>query len=158
MLAALANYGTITTDMIEKLGTVTLDADTFDMVKLVAAGRTRQALEKLQTLLELQNDPVLITGALIGNYLDVYRAFLTKNEPPPAGGNMAKDFGYTGKWDYRLGNAEQTAMRYDRARLEQSLRVLQKLDTDLKGSRLNADLLLQKALCELGLCSSGRRA
>lgn len=156
-LAALANYGTITTDMIEKLGTVTLDADTFDMVKLVAAGRTRQALEKLQTLLELQNDPVLITGALIGNYLDVYRAFLTKKSRRQLG-DMAKDFGYTGKWNYRLGNAEQTAMRYDRARLEQSLRVLQKLDTDLKGSRLNADLLLQKALCELGLCSSGRRA
>lgn len=64
--------------MIEQLGTVTLEADTFDMVKLVAAGRTRQALEKLNTLLALQNDPILITGALIANYLDVYRAFLAK--------------------------------------------------------------------------------
>ena len=157
-LAALANYGTITTEMIQQLGTVTLDADTFDMVKLVAAGRTRQALEKLQTLLELQNDPVLITGALIGNYLDVYRAFLTRKSRRQLS-DMAKDFSYTGKWNYRLGNAEQTAMRYDRTRLEQSLRVLQKLDTDLKGSRLPPDLLLQKALCELGLySSSGRRA
>ena len=67
---------TITTQMIQQLGTVTLDADTFDMVKLVAAGNTRQALAKLQTLLELQNEPILITGALIGNYLDIYRAFL----------------------------------------------------------------------------------
>lgn len=64
--------------MIQQLGTVTLDADTFDMVKLVAAGNTRQALAKLQTLLELQNEPILITGALIGNYLDIYRAFWLK--------------------------------------------------------------------------------
>ena len=74
-LAALSGYTTITTQMIQQLGTVTLDADTFDMVKLVAVGNTRQALAKLQTLLELQNEPILITGALIGNYLDIYRAF-----------------------------------------------------------------------------------
>lgn len=43
-LAALSGYTTITTQMIQQLGTVTLDADTFDMVKLVAAGNTRQAL------------------------------------------------------------------------------------------------------------------
>ena len=62
-LAALSGYTTITTQMIQQLGTVTLDADTFDMVKLVAVGNTRQALAKLQTLLELQNEPILITGA-----------------------------------------------------------------------------------------------
>lgn len=77
-LAALSGYTTITTQMIQQLGTVTLDADTFDMVKLVAAGNTRQALAKLQTLLELQNEPILITGALIGNYLDIYRLFWLK--------------------------------------------------------------------------------
>ena len=52
-LAALSGYTTITTQMIQQLGTVTLDADTFDMVKLVAAGNTRQALAKLQTLLDV---------------------------------------------------------------------------------------------------------
>ena len=82
-LAALSGYTTITTQMIQQLGTVTLDADTFDMVKLVAAGNTRQALAKLQTLLELQNEPILITGALIGNYLDIYRAFLAKKSRRP---------------------------------------------------------------------------
>lgn len=40
-LAALSGYGTITAEMVAQLGTVTLDADTFDMVKLVAAGRHR---------------------------------------------------------------------------------------------------------------------
>ena len=77
----LANYGTITPEMIGQLGTVTLDADTFDMVKLVASGRTKQALEKLKTLLALQNDPILITGALIANYLGCVPRFSRAQEP-----------------------------------------------------------------------------
>ena len=152
-LAALSGYTTITTQMIQQLGTVTLDADTFDMVKLVAAGNTRQALAKLQTLLELQNEPILITGALIGNYLDIYRAFLAKKSRRPLA-DLAKDFKYIGKWNYRLGNADQTAARFQRSQIEESLRILQKLDLDLKGSRLDAPLLMQKAICELSLARS----
>ncbi len=152
-LAALSGYTTITTQMIQQLGTVTLDADTFDMVKLVAAGNTRQALAKLQTLLELQNEPILITGALIGNYLDIYRSFLAKKSRRPLA-DLAKDFKYTGKWNYRLGNADQTAARFQRSQIEESLRILQKLDLDLKGSRLDAPLLMQKAICELSLARS----
>ena len=103
-LAALADYGTITPDMIRRLGTVTLDADTFDMVKLVTSGQTPKALQKLRVLLALQNDPILITGALIGNYLDIYRAFLARRSRRQLA-ELAKDFGYGGKWNYRLGNA-----------------------------------------------------
>ena len=66
----------------------------------------------------------------------------------------AKDFKYTGKWNYRLGNADQTAARFQRSQIEESLRILQKLDLDLKGSRLDAPLLMQKAICELSLARS----
>lgn len=154
-LAALAGYGVITPEMVQALGTVTLDADTFDMVKLMAAGQTGKALQKLKVLLELQNDPVLITGALIGNYLDLYRVFLAKRSRRPLA-DVAKDFGYGGKWQYRLGNAEKAAARFTRAGIVQSLAILRQLDLDLKRSRLDSDLLLQKALCQLAL-AGGRR-
>lgn len=149
-LSALSAYGTITPQMIHQLGTVTLDADTFDMVKLVTGGQTEKALEKLKTLLVLQNDPIMITGALIGNYLDLYRVLLGKRSRR-ALADVAKDFGYSGNWNYRLSNTERTAARFSRSGLELCLRILQKLDTDLKSSRLDADLLMQKALCELAL-------
>lgn len=155
-LAALSNYSTITIDMVQTLGTVTLDADTFDMVKLITDGRTEQALKKLETLLALQIEPILITGALIGNYLDLYRMVLTKRSRRTLA-DMAKDFGYTGKWNYRLGKLEQTAVRFKKQQLECCLEILQKLDSNLKGgSRLDEDLLMQKALCELVL--AGRSA
>lgn len=149
-LSALANYGTITADMIQHLGTVTLDADTFEMVELVVAGRIEQAQKRLKTLLELQNDPIMITGALIGNYLDLYRVLQGRRSRRSLA-DVAKDFGYGGKWSYRLGKTEKTASRFKRHQLEQCLCILQKLDLDLKGSKLDADLLMQKALCELAL-------
>lgn len=147
-LAALSGYGTITADMVQTLGTVTLDADTFEMVCLVESGQTAKALQKLQALLALQNEPILIAGALAGNYLDMYRAKLTLASGRRLA-DMAKDFGYKGKWDSRLEKSARAAGRYSRAHLEQSLEILERLDLDLKGSRLDSDLLLQKALCEL---------
>ena len=146
---------TVTPDMVRALGTVTLDADTMDMVRSVAAGQTGKALQKLKVLLELQNDPILITGALIANYLDIYRVFLARRSRRQLA-DVAKDFGYTGKWQYRLGNAEKTAARFSRDKIEQSLSILQNLDLDLKRSKLDSDLLLQKALCQLAL-AGGRR-
>lgn len=149
-LAALAGYNTITRDMVMQLGTVTLEADTFEMVRLVAAGKTEQALQKLNTLLALQNDPIPITGALIGNYLDIYRALLAQKSRRSLS-ELAKDFGYTGRWNYRLENAARTAGRYTRAQVEECLAILRQLDLELKRSRLGSDLLLQKAVCELAL-------
>ena len=149
-LTALADYGTITPQMIAQLGTVTLDADTFDMVKLVTSGQTEKAQQKLRTLLALQNDPIMITGALISNYLDLYRVLLGRRSRRALSA-VAKDFGYSGNWNYRLSTTEKTAARFKRAQLEECLHILQRLDTDLKSSRLDADLLMQKALCELAL-------
>lgn len=149
-LAALANYGTITPQMVEALGTVTLDADTFDMVKLLTGGQADKAQQKLKTLLALQNDPIMITGALISNYLDLYRVLLGRRSRRSLA-DVAKDFGYKGNWNYRLNNTERTASRFKRAQLERCLHILQGLDTDLKSSKLDAELLMQKALCELAL-------
>lgn len=149
-LAALANYNTITKEMVSRLGTVTLDADTFDMVKLLTSGQADKAQQKLKTLLALQNEPIMITGALISNYLDLYRVLLGRRSRRSLG-DVAKDFGYKGNWNYRLNSTEKTALRFKRAQLEDCLHILQRLDTDLKSSKLDADLLMQKALCELAL-------
>ena len=149
-LAALSGYSTITQQMVSQLGTVTLDADTFDMVKLVTSGQTEKAQQKLKTLLALQNDPIMITGALISNYLDLYRVLLGRRSRRSLG-DVAKDFGYGGNWNYRLNSTEKTASRFKRGQLESCLHILQRLDTDLKSSKLDADLLMQKALCELAL-------
>ena len=117
------------------------------MVKLLTSGQADKAQQKLKTLLALQNEPIMIAGALISNYLDLYRVLLSRRSL----GDVAKDFGYKGNWNYRLNSTEKTALRFKRAQLEDCLHILQRLDTDLKSSKLDADLLMQKALCELAL-------
>ena len=76
----------------------------------VVSWPAQRPLKKLMTLRardghesfdsELQNDPILITGALISNYLDIYRSFLAKKSRRSLS-DVAKDFAYTGKWNYR---------------------------------------------------------
>jgi DNA polymerase-3 subunit delta len=155
-LAALANYGTITADAVHTISTVTLDADTFDMVNLAVSGRTTLALKKLNMLLALQNDPVQIAGALNGNYLDIYRMFLAQKSRRQAS-DVAKDFGYTGNWRRRLEAAGNTAARFTRNRIETSMAILQTLDSELKGqSRVDNRILLEKALCDLARAGSSR--
>lgn len=151
-LAALCDYGAIEKETVAALGSVTLEADTFEMVRMVSAGSTVQALQKLGVLLALQNEPLAIAGALTGNYLDLYRALLARQSRRTLA-QLARDFGYTGRWSYRLENADRAAARCTRARLEDCLRILQRLDLDLKRSRLGADVLLQKAVCELAQAS-----
>ena len=104
----------------------------------------------LSYMVQGADKPIMITGALIGNYLDMYRVLQAKRSRRSLA-DVAKDFGYSGKWSYRLGETERMASRFKRHQLEKCLEVLQKLDTDLKSSKLDADLLMQKALCELAL-------
>ena len=61
---------------------------------------------------------------------------------------MFKDFAYTGK-DYRLKKSGEAAARYSKRQLAACLRVLGELDTALKSSPLNKDILLEQAVCRL---------
>ena len=48
----------------------------------------------------------MITGALISNYLDLYRVLLGRRSRRGLG-DVAKDFGYKGNWNYRLNSTEK---------------------------------------------------
>ena len=149
-LCALSGYQTVTTAMVAEMGTVSLEADVFEMIRMITAKNATGACKKLQTLLRLQQEPIPITAAMIGSYVDLYRVKLGAAKRKNYN-TVFKDFGYKGNWNYRLNSTEKTALRFKRAQLEDCLHILQRLDTDLKSSKLDADLLMQKALCELAL-------
>ena len=153
-LAALSGYGLITGEMAQQLSTVTLDADTFAMVRMLTAGDTAQALEKLGILLAQQTDPLLITGALTANYIDMYRMHLADRSRRNVNDVMHDFSGY--KNSYGLEKLRWSAKNTSRSQIERSLAILWQLDRDLKRSRLDKDILLQKAMCELALARSLR--
>ncbi len=146
-LCAYANYQTITAEMVAEIGTQSLEADVFDMVRMMTAKNATAACKKLHTLLLLQQEPIAITAALIGSYTDLYRVKLGQR----AGHNYStvfKDYGYKGK-DYRLKKSLETAARYSLAQLEECIDVLAETDKILKSQPIQDRTVLEMALCRL---------
>lgn len=146
-LAAASGYTEITPALVAEMGTLDLEADVFEMVRHVTARNPFKACEKLDTLLRLQNEPIAITAALIGSYVDMYRVKAGQQVKKPYG-QVHKEFGYKGS-DFRLKKSSETAARYTKAQLARCLDVLLELDRELKGSPVEGTVLLQTALCRL---------
>ena len=153
-LCALSGYQTVTTAMVAEMGTVSLEADVFEMIRMITAKNATGACKKLQTLLRLQQEPIAITGAMIGSYVDLYRVKLgavrRKNYS-----TVFKDFGYRGS-DYRLKRSAETAAHYTLPQLEACMQVLLELDQSLKSQPTDDQILLETALCRLAMAGSGR--
>lgn len=153
-LCALSGYQTVTASMVAEMGTVSLEADVFEMIRMITAKNATGACKKLQTLLRLQQEPVAITAAMIGSYVDLYRVKLgaAKRKNYSA---VFKDFGYKGS-DYRLKRSAETALHYTLGQLETCMQVLLDLDKSLKSQPVDDQILLESALCRLALAGSGR--
>ena len=153
-LCALSGYQTVTASMVAEMGTVSLEADVFEMIRMITAKNATGACKKLQTLLRLQQEPIAITAAMIGSYVDLYRVKLgaAKRKNYSA---VFKDFGYKGS-DYRLKRSAETASHYTLGQLEACMQVLLDLDKSLKSQPVDDQILLESALCRLALAGSGR--
>ena len=133
---------------------VSLEADVFEMIRMITAKNATGACKKLQTLLRLQQEPIAITGAMIGSYVDLYRVKLGASKRKSYAA-VFKDFGYKGS-DYRLKRSAETASHYTLGQLETCLQVLLDLDKSLKSQPVDVQTLLEAALCRLALAGSGR--
>ena len=153
-LCALSGYQTITASMVAEMGTVSLEADVFEMIRMITAKNATGACKKLQTLLRLQQEPIAITAAMIGSYVDLYRVKLGAAKRKNYG-TVFKDFGYKGS-DYRLKRSAETASHYTLGQLENCMQVLLELDQSLKSQPVDAQTLLETALCRLAMVGSGR--
>ena len=153
-LCALSGYQTVTAAMVAEMGTVSLEADVFEMIRMITAKNATGACKKLQTLLRLQQEPIAITAAMIGSYVDLYRVKLGVSKRKSYS-TVFKDFGYRGS-DYRLKRSAETASHYTLGQLEACLQVLLDLDKSLKSQPVEDQTLLETALCRLALAGSGR--
>ena len=137
-----------------EMSTVSLDADVFEMIRMITAKNATGACKKLQTLLRLQQEPIAITAAMIGSYVDLYRVKLGAAKRKNYS-TVFKDFGYKGS-DYRLKRSAETASHYTLRQLENCMQVLLELDLSLKSQPVDKQILLETALCRLALAGSGR--
>ena len=153
-LCALSGYQTVTAAMVAEMGTVSLEADVFEMTRMITAKNATGACKKLQTLLRLQQEPIAITAAMIGSYVDLYRVKLGASKRKNYSA-VHKDFGYKGS-DYRLKRSAETASHYTLGQIEACMQILLELDQSLKSQPTEPQTLLETALCRLAMAGSGR--
>ena len=153
-LSAAAGYRTITPALVAEMGVVSLEADVFEMVRLITARNASAACKKLHVLLRLGNEPIAVTAAMIGSYVDLYRVKLGQQHKKNYSA-VFKDFGYKGS-DYRLKRSAQTAAGYTLPQLRACLGILLELDQALKGQPVAPQILLETALCRLAMEGGGR--
>ena len=146
-LAAAAGYRTITPALVAEMGVVSLEADVFEMVRMATAKNAAAACKKLRVLLRLGQEPIAITAAMVGSYVDLYRVKLGQ-QAKKSYSAVFKDFGYKGS-DYRLKRSAQTAAGYTLPQLRRCLDILLELDQNLKGQPVDPQVLLETALCRL---------
>ena len=153
-MAAVCGYTEVTPALVQQMGTLNVEADVFEMVRFVTANQLPRALHKLSQLLALQNEPIAITAAMIGSYVDLYRVKLGAAKRKSYS-TVFKDFGYKGS-DYRLKRSAETASHYTLPQLEACMQILLELDKSLKSQPVSAQTLLETALCRLAM-AGGRR-
>ncbi|MEG2770316.1 MAG: DNA polymerase III subunit delta [Oscillospiraceae bacterium] len=145
-LAALCGYTEILPEHILRISTKNIEADVFQMIDFVTTKNTKKAFEKLSQLIYLQNEPIAITAALSGSFIDMYRV-KCGSEKNIGYAQVFKEMGYKGN-DYRLKKALERANKYSTKQLGKIIQILFKLDIDLKSSKIDNIVLLQTALAQ----------
>ena len=147
-LAAISGYRTISKQTVNQYSVRNIEADVFELARLITGKRRADAFKKLNQLLALRNEPIAIAAALSGTYVDMYRVRCGAEERV-AVPTVFEQMGYKGS-DYRLQKAKENAARYSVAQLENAVLTLAELDGALKSSALpDKSILLETAVAQL---------
>lgn len=147
--------GEITAGMIEDLVPKSTETTVFLMSNALVAGNYEKAYSLLDTLFYQNEEPIAILGALSASYVDMYRARAAVESGQPS--SAASAYGeYKGK-EFRLRNAERSARGVPPEVLRKSLDLLLEADLALKGSRLDARIVLDELVAKLLLAAKGEK-
>jgi len=151
-LCAYVGEGEIRRDDVDLICVKTVEAAVFDLVKALAQSDSGRAFHILATLFQQKAEPVVMMGAMISAYVDMYRVKVCQ----AAGGrpeDAAKIFDYRGK-EFRLRNAARDSSRMSLAQVKECLDELSRTDGLLKGSGLDEKIVMEKCVAKLLLQSA----
>ena len=154
-LCAYRANGEITRADIDALAVKTVDAVAFDLSKAMFTGDAGRAFSILADLFVQKTEPVLIHGALTACYVDIYRVKVATLSGGRAE-DVASVFNYKGK-EFRLRNAQRDGRALSLSQVRQCLDILLECDKNLKGSGMDARLLLEKCVTQLMLVQHSAR-
>lgn len=139
--------GEITRADIDGLVTKSLEANIFDLSKMLTMGNCTKALQILEKLLADKEKPELILGTLISTYVDMYRVKLSL-EAGQTATYPAEHFNYRGR-EFRLRNAARDVRNMSVSTLRACLDDLNAADMALKSGIDDPKIVLEKLIVRL---------
>ena len=127
-----------------------LEATAFQMIDALLDNQFDRVFRSLGILFDMKTEPMMILGALVSTYSDMYRAKVVAHE----GGqqrDLKKLFPQTYKSDFKLRNAFRRAGRFSMPALRKSLELLAEADTKLKSTSEDHRTVFEKLMIELAL-------
>lgn len=154
-ICAYKKEGEIGREHIDAVVVKTVQARVFDLAKALTSGNCDLAMDILDTLIAMKEEPINILGALITPYVDMYRAKVYVSGGLRAE-DAAKDFNYKNK-EFRLTNGARAASKYSVSQIRTFLDVLDDADRLLKSTSVSGRLVLEQTITKLFLVSNGEK-
>ena len=124
-----------------------LDAVVFQMTDMISNGRYDQALQKLQQLLKLQNEPLSILGAVGAHFRKLSAARVLIDN----GGHSGELMKLYNMSDYPARKTMDTARRFSVAFCAKAATLILETDNKMKTSADDPDRLLEMLIMELAM-------
>ncbi len=128
----------------------TLESKVFDITKALLSGRLGAALQSLNNLVMQREDMIMVMGALISAYVDIYRARSAVKAGKRAE-YIAEFYDYRNK-TFRLTNAARDGASMSVQDIYESIEVLAWADAQLKSSSSDVHaLIVEQTLVKLAM-------
>ena len=144
-ITAFSGSDTITKHDIDSVTEPVLDAVVFQMTDLLGEGKYGQALLKLQTLLKMQQEPLVILGAIGGHFRRISTA-RTLLDNGRSSGELMKLYGIS---DYPARKTMDAARRFQAAFCRKAAELVLETDYKIKTSFDDPERLLELLILEL---------
>ncbi|MEG1819427.1 MAG: DNA polymerase III subunit delta, partial [Oscillospiraceae bacterium] len=140
--------GEITQETIDAVAIKTVEATAFKMIDALLSRSFDSAFTLLETLLTQKTEPVMISGALISAYVDMYRAKVVEVSGNSASA-LKQAFATQYKSDFRLNNAFKRSRKISKEQLCKCLDYLSEADEKLKGSSQSNRIIFEQLMVKL---------
>lgn len=149
-------YGrSVTRKDVDEICAKSLDAKVFDIIKNLHADRYEKAVIGMNELFVQREEPIMIIGAFIMSYVDMYRARCAVAAGlRPA--DAAQYYDYKGN-NFRLEGGARNARGMSITALRKCIECLAKADEMLKSSSVDQRVVLEQTLTKLAVIEGNER-
>lgn len=149
-LCAYVGNAEITSVAINSVVVENFEANVFELTKAIMAKNYERAFEVLDVLFFRKEEPIAILAVLASSYLDIYRVKVAEISGKSIY-DVAEIFDYKRKM-FRLENAQRYARNISMNSVKSCINLLTETDAQLKSSRLDPRVLLEKLIAKLAIC------